>query len=67
MINVHTVVVTKPATERPHGRHKLRWDDDTIKMDIKEIEFEGMEWIHLSQDGAHWQAVLNAVMNYCVA
>jgi hypothetical protein len=26
----------------------------------------GVEWIHLSQDRDHWQAVVNAVMNLWV-
>ena len=30
--------------------------------DIKEIEWEGMDWINLAQDRDKWQAVVNVVM-----
>jgi hypothetical protein len=36
---------------------------DIIKMDLKEIGWEGMDWIHLVQDRDQWRALLNKVMN----
>jgi hypothetical protein len=39
----------KPKVKRPHGRIKCRWVDN-IKMDLRETEWRGMEWIHLTQD-----------------
>jgi hypothetical protein len=32
-------------------------------MDLREIEWEGVDWIHLAQDGDQWRAVVNTVMN----
>jgi hypothetical protein len=32
-------------------------------MDLKEIRWEGVDWIHLAQDRDQWQAVVNMVMN----
>jgi hypothetical protein len=32
-------------------------------MDLKEFQWEAMEWIHLAQDRDWWQAVLNIVIN----
>ena len=32
-------------------------------MNFKESGEEGVDWIHVAQDRAHWQAVLNTVMN----
>jgi hypothetical protein len=32
-------------------------------MDLREIGWEGVEWIHLAQDRGRWWAVVNAVMN----
>jgi hypothetical protein len=32
-------------------------------MDLREIGWWGVEWIHLAQDKDLWQAVVNAVMN----
>jgi hypothetical protein len=33
----------------PFGRNRNRWDDN-IKINLKDGECEGMEWIHLLQD-----------------
>jgi hypothetical protein len=34
-----------------------------IKMDLREIGWEGMDWIDLAQDRDQWRAVVNTVMN----
>jgi hypothetical protein len=40
--------------------------EDNIKMDIKEIERECTDWIHLAQDKGHWRALVNMLMNIWV-
>jgi hypothetical protein len=35
-------------------------------MDLREIRFGGMDWIHLAYDRYWWQAVVNTVMNLWV-
>jgi hypothetical protein len=35
-------------------RHRSRWED-TIKINMKEIGCEGVEWIHLAQDKDQWR------------
>jgi hypothetical protein len=41
-----------------------RWEDNTsIKIDLREIGWGGMDWINLAQDGDPWRAFLNTVMN----
>jgi hypothetical protein len=35
--------------KRPLGRSRRRWEDN-IKMDLREIEWGGMDWIDLAQD-----------------
>jgi hypothetical protein len=35
-------------------------------MDLMEIGWGGVEWIHLARDRYHWQVLLNAVMNLWV-
>jgi hypothetical protein len=32
-------------------------------MDFGEIEWGGMDWIHLAQDEDEWEALVNTVMN----
>jgi hypothetical protein len=37
--------------------------EGNIKIDIQELEKEGIDWIHLAQDQRKWQAVVTRVMN----
>jgi hypothetical protein len=55
------ILVGKPEGKRPLGRPRHRWEDN-IKMDLREIEWEGVEWIHMVQDREQWCALVNTVM-----
>jgi hypothetical protein len=37
-----------PEGKRPLGRPRCRWEDN-IKMDLREVEWGGMDWIDLAQ------------------
>jgi hypothetical protein len=50
---------------RPFGRPRSRWEDNT-EMDLREIGWEGVNWIHLAQDRDQWWALVNTVMNLWV-
>jgi hypothetical protein len=63
--NVYKILVTEPEGKRPLGRPRHRWEDYT-KMDLREIGWEGVDWLHLAQDGDKWRAVVNVVMNLWV-
>jgi hypothetical protein len=39
---------------------------DNIKVDLREIEWDGMDWIDLAQDKDQWRALVKAVMNLLV-
>jgi hypothetical protein len=54
-----------PGGKRPLGRQRRRWVDN-IKVDLREIELYGMDWIDLAQDRDQWRALVNAVMNLWV-
>jgi hypothetical protein len=43
-------------------RRRRRWVDN-IKMDRREVEWDGMGWIDLAQDRDQWRALVNTVMN----
>jgi hypothetical protein len=58
----YRILVGRPEGRRPLGRPRRRWDDN-IKMDIREVGWEDMNWIELAQDRDRWQALVNAVMN----
>jgi hypothetical protein len=55
-------LVGKPEGMRPLGRPRRRWVD-SIKIDLREIGWDGMDWIDLAQDRDRWRAYVNAVMN----
>jgi hypothetical protein len=59
-------LVGKPESKRPFGRHRHRWKGN-VRLDLREIGWEGMDWIHLAQDRDQWRAVVNMVMNLRVA
>jgi hypothetical protein len=63
--NVYRVLVGKPEGKRPLGRPRHRWEEG-IKMDLEEIGWGGVEWIHLAQNRDRWRALVNAVMNLWV-
>jgi hypothetical protein len=52
----------KPEGTRPLGRPRRRWVDN-IKMDLREIRWDGMDWIELDQDRDQWRGLVNTVMN----
>jgi hypothetical protein len=35
-------------------------------MDLREIGWEGVDWLHLAQGGDQWLAVVNMAMNLLV-
>jgi hypothetical protein len=60
------ILVGKPEGRRPLGRPRRRWED-SIKMDLREIGFGDVDWIHLAQDRDRWRTLVNTVMNLRVA
>jgi hypothetical protein len=42
-------VVETPEQKRPQERARHIWENN-IKMDLKEIRWEGKDWIDLAQD-----------------
>jgi hypothetical protein len=50
------------ARKRPLGRPRRRWVDN-IKMDLKEIGWDGVDWMDITQDRDQWRALVNTVLN----
>jgi hypothetical protein len=57
---------TGNLNERDHLENPRRRWEDNIKMDLKEIGWEDVYWIHLDQDRGQWWDVVNTVMNLWV-
>ena len=57
---VFRVLVGKPEGKRPLGRPGRRCKDN-IKMELKVVGCEGVDWIELAQDRDRWRALVNAV------
>jgi hypothetical protein len=58
--NAYRVLVGKPERNRPLGRTRCKWVDN-IKMDRRDIGWDGMDWIDLAQDRDQWSALLSPV------
>jgi hypothetical protein len=48
-MNAYRILVGKPEGKRPLGRPRCK-SVDNIKMDLREREWDGMNWIDLAQD-----------------
>jgi hypothetical protein len=57
----YNILVGRPEG-RPLGRPRCRWEDN-IRMDLREIGFRDVDWIHWAQDRDRWPDLVNTVMN----
>jgi hypothetical protein len=60
--NAYRILVGMPEGKGQLGRPRRRWVDN-IKMDLREIEWDDMDWIDLAEDRDQWRALVNTVMN----
>jgi hypothetical protein len=61
--NAYMILVGKPGV-RPLGRPRCRWEDNM--MDLGEIGWDDMYWIHLAHNRDQWRALVKMVMNHQV-
>jgi hypothetical protein len=54
--------VGKLERKKPLGKPRCRCVDN-IKIDLREIGWDGMDWIDLAQDSDWWRALVKTVMN----
>jgi len=62
MRNAHKILVRKLEGKRTRRRPESRWENN-IRMDLRKIRWECVDWMHLAQDRGQWQALVNTVMN----
>jgi hypothetical protein len=60
--NAYSVLIGKPEVKGPLGRRRRRWED-IIRMNLREIRWEGVDWMHLAKDRCQWGALANTLMN----
>jgi hypothetical protein len=60
--NACKILVGTPERKRSLGRPRHRWVDN-IKIDLRDIGWNGMDWIELAQDRDRWRVLVNTVMN----
>jgi hypothetical protein len=48
----------KPEGKRTLGRPRHMWEDG-VRMDLREIGWERVDWIQLAQDRDRWRALVN--------
>jgi hypothetical protein len=60
-INAYKTLMRKPEGKKPLGKPKIKWEYN-IKMDLREIGCEGVDWMHLAQDRDQCRRLVNTVM-----
>jgi hypothetical protein len=55
--NLYRILVGKPEGTKPLRTPRRRWVD-SIKMDLREIVWDRMDWINLAEDRDQWRALV---------
>jgi hypothetical protein len=63
--NAYRLLVGKSEVKKPLGKSRGRWLDN-IQMELREIGWDGMNWIDVAQDRDQQRALVNMVMNLLV-
>jgi hypothetical protein len=63
--NSYDILVGKSEGKRPFERPRCRREGN-IRLDLREIWWKIVDWMHLVQDMDQWRTVVNTVMNFQV-
>jgi hypothetical protein len=63
---MHTEFFRTSERKIPRGKTRCR-EEDNIKMDLREVGWNVVDWMNLAQDRDRWRDLVNAVMNFQVA
>jgi hypothetical protein len=61
--NAYRILVGKQEGKTLLERPRRRWEDNNIRMDLRETGWGGMDWTNLALDRDQWSALVNTVMN----
>ncbi|KAJ4443963.1 hypothetical protein ANN_05752 [Periplaneta americana] len=53
--NAYRVLIGRAEEKRLLGKPRRRWEDN-IKMELREVGYDGRDWINLAQDRDRWRA-----------
>jgi hypothetical protein len=56
------ILVWEPEGKKPLGRPRRRWADN-IKIELREIRRDDVDWINLAHDTDQWKVLVNMEMN----
>jgi hypothetical protein len=56
---------TKSEWKQPLRRPRYK-KEDNMRVGLREIGWEGVDWIHLAQDRDQWKVLVNIVMDFQV-
>jgi len=62
MKSAYTVLVGIHEGKRPLRQPRHKWED-SIRMDLGEIQWKSVDWICLAQNRNQWQFLMNTIMN----
>jgi hypothetical protein len=60
--NAYRILVRKPEGDRPLRRLRRRCVDN-IKMYVRKIGWDGVNWIDMAQNRDQWRALANTALN----
>jgi hypothetical protein len=61
--NACRILVGKPEGKRPLGRPRRRWLNN-IKIDLREIGWDGVDWSDMDQDRDQRRALANKILKF---
>jgi hypothetical protein len=61
-MNAYRILVGKPEGKRLLGRPRHVGELDNIKIYLREIGWDGMDWMDLAHDRDQWRDLVNTVM-----
>jgi hypothetical protein len=63
--NAYDIFVGKSENKKPLGRLVRKWEN-IIRLYLREIGWEVVDWVHLAQDRNQWRALVNMAMDLLV-
>jgi hypothetical protein len=63
--DLRNILIGRPEGGKPPEKPRSRWEIN-IRLDLREVGWEVVGWIHLAQDKDQWRAVVNMLMNFGV-